>query len=75
MGEFPLCDMIILWKGGRLWGEFLSRVMFPFPISPLFCQRHVYTYIRSYTHTSLSNNAGYENWQDQSPDMDLANYS
>ena len=67
--------MIILWKGGRLWGELLSRVMFPFPFSPLFCQRHVYTYMRAYIHTSLFNNAGYENWQDQNPDMDLANYS
>ena len=28
-----------------------------------------------YIHTSLFNNAGYENWQDQSPDVDLANYS
>ena len=67
--------MIVLWKGGRLWRELLSRVTFSFSISPLFCLRHVYTCIRAYIHTSLFNNAGYENWQDQSPDMDLANYS
>ena len=53
----------------------MSRVTFSFSISPLFCPRHVYTCIRAYIHTSLFNNAGYENWQDQSPDMDLANYS
>ena len=67
--------MIVLWKGGRLWRELLSRVTFSFSISPLFFQRRVYTCIRAYIHTSLFNNAGYENWQDQSPDMDLANYS
>ena len=33
------------------------------------------SYIHTYIHTSLFNNAGYENWQDQSPDVDLANYS
>ena len=34
-----------------------------------------YLYIHACIHTSLFNNAGYENWQDQNPDMDLANYS
>ena len=62
--------MIILWKGGRLWGELLSRVMFLFPFSPLFLSKACL-----YIHTSLFNNAGYENWQEQNPDMDLANYS
>ena len=49
--------------------------VFIFYFPTFFFQRRVYTCIRAYIHTSLFNNAGYENWQDQSPDMDLANYS
>ena len=66
--------MIVLWKGGRLWRELLSRVTFSFSISPLFFSKAC-LYMHTCIHTSLFNNAGYENWQDQSPDMDLANYS
>ena len=61
--------------GSEAVGRILVKGYISTSYFPIFFQRHVYTYIHAYIHTSLFNNAGYENWQDQSPDVDLANYS